>query len=107
MEIYKLMLLCLCAGLTIVFVLCFTSSSCVELLTDIPMQYNWHLRRLNDVYSSLLLILYYFVGSPIPLASVLWVMIGLPPEEADSIFEESSTMAFVADSSIAIHYPQH
>ncbi|KAG5015112.1 hypothetical protein JHK85_021248 [Glycine max] len=94
------------AGLTIVSVLCFTSSSCVELLTDIPMQYNWHLRRLNDVYSSLLLILYYFVGSSIPSALVLWVMRELPPEEAASISEESSTIAFVADSSIAIHHPQ-
>ncbi|KAG5029221.1 hypothetical protein JHK87_012735 [Glycine soja] len=94
------------AGLTIVSVICFTSSSCVELLTDIPMQYNWHQRRLNDVYSSLLLILYYFVGSSIPSAVVLWVMRELPPEEAASIPEESSTIAFVADSSIAIHHPQ-
>ncbi|KAG4987707.1 hypothetical protein JHK82_030068 [Glycine max] len=92
------------AGLIIVSVLCFTSSSCVELLTDIP--YNWHLRRLNDVYSSLLLVLYYFVGSSIPSPLVLWVMRELPPKEAASISEESSTIAFVVDSSIAIHHPQ-
>ncbi|KAL2343673.1 hypothetical protein Fmac_004958 [Flemingia macrophylla] len=94
------------AGLTIVSVICFASSSCVELLTDIPMQYNWHQRRLNDVSTSLLLILYYFVGSAIPSAVVLWVMRELPPAEAASMPEESSTIAFVADSSIAIHHPQ-
>lgn len=94
------------AGLTIVSVICFTSSSCVELLTDIPMQYDWHQRRLNDVSTSLLLILYYFVGSSIPSAVVLWVMRELPSAEAAGIPEESSTIAFVADSSIAIHHPQ-
>ncbi|KAG4996412.1 hypothetical protein JHK85_027851 [Glycine max] len=39
-------------------------------------------------------------------ALVLWVMRELPLEEAASISEESSTIAFVADSSIAIHHPQ-
>ncbi|KAL5137248.1 hypothetical protein HKD37_10G027638 [Glycine soja] len=91
------------AGLSIVSVLCFTSSSCVELLIDILMQYSWHLWRLNDVYSSLLLIL--FINT-ITSALVLWVMRELPLEEAASISEESSTIAFVADSSIAIHHPQ-
>ncbi|XP_027346003.1 tobamovirus multiplication protein 1-like [Abrus precatorius] len=94
------------AGLTIVSVLCFTSSSCVELLTDIPMLYRWHQWHLNDVYTALLFILYYFVGSSIPSAVVLWVMRELPPAEATGIQEESSTLAFVADSSIAIHQPQ-
>ncbi|KAF1868374.1 hypothetical protein Lal_00008181, partial [Lupinus albus] len=94
------------AGLTIVSVLCFTSSSCVELLTDIPMLHDWHQYRLNDVYTSFLLILYYFVGSSIPSALVLWVMRELPPAESDSMQEESSTIAFVADSSVAIHHPQ-
>ncbi|XP_061341187.1 tobamovirus multiplication protein 1-like [Gastrolobium bilobum] len=94
------------AGLTTISVLCFTSSSCVELLTDIPMLYNWRQRPLNDVYTSLLLILYYFVGSSIPSAVVLWVMRELPPIEAADIVEESRTLAFVADSSVAIDHPQ-
>ncbi|XP_017406021.1 tobamovirus multiplication protein 1 isoform X1 [Vigna angularis] len=94
------------AGLTIVSVLCFTSSSCVELLTDIPMQYNWHQQRLNDAYTSLILVLYYFVGSSIPSAVILWVMRELPPAEAAVVPEESRTITFVADSSIAIHHPQ-
>ncbi|XP_027916223.1 tobamovirus multiplication protein 1 isoform X3 [Vigna unguiculata] len=94
------------AGLTIVSVLCFTSSSCVELLTDIPMQYSWHQQRLNDAYTSLILVLYYFVGSSIPSAVILWVMRELPPAEAAGVPEESRTITFVADSSIAIHHPQ-
>ncbi|KAK7359634.1 hypothetical protein VNO77_01596 [Canavalia gladiata] len=94
------------AGLTTVSVLCFTSSSCVDLLTDIPMLYCWHQLHLNDVYTSLLLILYYFVGSSIPSAVVLWVMRELPPAESTGIQEESSTLTFVPDSSIAIHHPQ-
>ncbi|CAL0306089.1 unnamed protein product [Lupinus luteus] len=94
------------AGLTIVSVICFTSSSCVELLTDIPMLHDWHHYRLNDLYTSLLLILYYFVGSSIPSALVLWVMRELPHAESDSMQEESSTIAFVADSSVAIHHSQ-
>ncbi|XP_012572479.1 tobamovirus multiplication protein 1-like isoform X2 [Cicer arietinum] len=94
------------AGLTVVSVLCFTSSSCVELLTDVPMMYHWHPQRMSDVYVSLLLILYYFVGSSIPSAVVLWVMRELPPAEAVGVLEESSTLAFVANSSVAVHHPQ-
>ncbi|AES90685.2 tobamovirus multiplication protein 1 [Medicago truncatula] len=94
------------AGLTIVSVLCFTSSSCIELFTDIPMMFHWHQQRMNDVYASLLLILYFFVGSSIPSAVVLWVMRELPPAEAADVVEESSTIAFVANSSVAAHHPR-
>ncbi|CAJ2677914.1 unnamed protein product [Trifolium pratense] len=95
------------AGLTIVSVLCITSSSCVELLTDIPMMFHWHQQRtMNDVCASLLLILYFFVGSSIPSAVVLWVMRELPPAEADDVVEESSTIAFVPDNSVVVHHPQ-
>ncbi|KAL1328302.1 uncharacterized protein [Arachis hypogaea] len=94
------------AGLTIVSVLCFVSSSCVELLTDIPLLYHWHQWPLNDIYASLLLVLYYFVGSSLPSAVVLWVMRELPPAEASNVQEESRTLAFVADSSVATHNPQ-
>nr|XP_025639750.1 tobamovirus multiplication protein 1 isoform X1 [Arachis hypogaea] len=94
------------AGLTIVSVLCFVSSSCVELLTDIPLLYHWHQWPLNDIYASLLLVLYYFVGSSLPSAVVLWVMRELPPAEASNVQEESRTLTFVADSSVATHNPQ-
>ncbi|MED6192345.1 hypothetical protein PIB30_009154 [Stylosanthes scabra] len=94
------------AGLTIVSVLCFVSSSCVELLTDIPILYRWHQWPQKDIYTALLLVLYYFVGSSLPSAVVLWVMRELPPAEASNVQEESRTLAFVADSSVATHNPQ-
>ncbi|XP_050900359.1 protein TOM THREE HOMOLOG 1 isoform X1 [Lathyrus oleraceus] len=94
------------AGLTMVSVLCFTSSSCVELFTDIPMMFHWHQQRMDDVYSPLLLILYFFVGSSIPSAVVMWVMRELPPAEDTGSLEESSIIAFVANSSVDVHHPQ-
>lgn len=53
----------------------------------------------------LILELTLFPGSSIPSAVVLWVMKELPPAEAAGV-EESSTLAFVANSSVAIHHPQ-
>ncbi|KAA8514955.1 hypothetical protein F0562_018258 [Nyssa sinensis] len=93
------------AGLAIVSVLCFTSSACVALFTDIPMLYHWHERHVNGVYTSLLLMLYYFIGSSVPSAFVLWVMRELPPSIAVNVQEESRTIAFITDSSVTV-YPQ-
>lgn len=47
-----------------------------------------------------------YPGSSIPSALVLWVTRELPPAEASSIQEESSTLAFVGDSPITVHNPQ-
>ncbi|KAI7999874.1 Tobamovirus multiplication protein 1 [Camellia lanceoleosa] len=91
------------AGLAIVSVLCFTSSAFVALFTDIPMLYDWNHEHVDGVYTSLLLILYYFIGSSIPSAFVLWVMRELPPSIAVNIVEESRTIAFIHDSSVSIH----
>ncbi|KAI4295409.1 hypothetical protein L6164_035458 [Bauhinia variegata] len=91
------------ASLTVVSVLCFTSSAFVALLTDIPMLYHWHKLNLNCVYTSFLLILYYFVGASIPSVMVLWVMRELPPTKDISIQEESGMLAYVPDSSVAVH----
>ncbi|KAL7242115.1 hypothetical protein ACSBR1_014647 [Camellia fascicularis] len=91
------------AGLAIVSVLCFTSSALVALFTDIPMLYDWNHEHVDGVYTSLLLILYYFIGSSIPSAFVLWVMRELPPSIAVNIVEESRTIAFIHDSSVSIH----
>ncbi|KAI4298241.1 hypothetical protein L6164_031822 [Bauhinia variegata] len=67
------------SGLTIVSVLCFTSSAFVALLTDISIPYHWRKLHANCAYTSVLLILYYFVGVSIPSAMVLWVIRELPP----------------------------
>ncbi|TQD81208.1 hypothetical protein C1H46_033237 [Malus baccata] len=94
------------AGLAVVSVLCFASSSLVALFTDIPMLYDWHQRRMKDVYTSVLLILYYFVGSSIPSAFVLWVMRELPPSVTANTREEPSTLTFISDISTTLQDPQ-
>ncbi|XVF27358.1 hypothetical protein REPUB_Repub14bG0100700 [Reevesia pubescens] len=94
------------AGLAIVSVLCFTSSAFVALFTDIPMLYHWHELQIDGVYTSLLLIFYYFIGSSVPSAFVLWVMRELPPMSIANIQEESTTVTFITDSSAEIHHPQ-
>ncbi|XP_015876884.2 tobamovirus multiplication protein 1 isoform X1 [Ziziphus jujuba] len=94
------------AGLAVVSVVCFTSSAFVALLTNIPMLYHWH-QRVNDVFTSLLLILYYFVGTSIPSAFVLWVMREGPPSTTTNVQEESTTLTFVSDTTSAIQNPQH
>ncbi|KAK6268502.1 hypothetical protein QUC31_012662 [Theobroma cacao] len=97
-EIWKV------AGLAIVSVLCFTSSALVALLTDIPVLYHWHELHIDGVYTSLLLILYYFIGSAVPSAFVLWVMRELPPMSAN--IQEESTTVFITDDPVEIRRPQ-
>ncbi|KAL7102700.1 hypothetical protein ACP275_08G134500 [Erythranthe tilingii] len=74
-EIWKV------AGLAIVSVICFTSSAAVAIATNIPLFYHWHEQQIDGhgVYTSLLLVLYYFIGSSVPSAFVLLVMRELPP----------------------------
>ncbi|PSR98680.1 Tobamovirus multiplication protein like [Actinidia chinensis var. chinensis] len=91
------------AGLSVVSVLCFTSSALVALFTDIPMHYYWQHEHVNGVYTSCLLILYYFIGSSVPSAYILWVMRELPPSIAVNVVEESMTIAFIHDSSVTIN----
>ncbi|PSS02945.1 Tobamovirus multiplication protein [Actinidia chinensis var. chinensis] len=91
------------AGLAVVSVLCFTSRALVALFTDIPMFYHWHGQHVNGVYTSLLLILYYFIGSSIPSAFVLWVMRELPPSVVVNVQEESRIIAFIHDSSVTLN----
>ncbi|KAK4858593.1 hypothetical protein QYF36_018981 [Acer negundo] len=55
-------------GLAVVSLLCFTPSAFVALLTEIPVLYHWDQLDINIVYTSILLILYYFVGSSVPSA---------------------------------------
>ncbi|KAK2985751.1 hypothetical protein RJ640_025759, partial [Escallonia rubra] len=91
------------ASLAIVSVLCFASSAFVALFTDIPVLYHWHRQNINVVQTSLLLILYYFIGSSVPSAFVLWVMRELPPSSVIDVIEESTTITFISDSSVMVH----
>ncbi|KAL5582570.1 hypothetical protein UlMin_015012 [Ulmus minor] len=67
------------AGLAVTAVVCFTSSAIVAIITDIPLYYHWHLKRIYGVRALISLILYYFIGSMVPSAFVLWIMRELPP----------------------------
>ncbi|KAL4282380.1 hypothetical protein GQ457_03G035700 [Hibiscus cannabinus] len=93
-EIWKV------AGLATVSVVCFTSSAFVALFTDIPMLYHWHELQIHGVYTSTLLILYYFIGSSVPSAFVLWIMRELPPVSKANIKEESTTVTFISSGAI-------
>ncbi|KAL0407484.1 UNVERIFIED_CONTAM: hypothetical protein Slati_4062300 [Sesamum latifolium] len=94
------------AGLAIVSVICFTSSACVAIATNIPLFYHWHEKQIDGVYTSLLLVLYYFIGSSVPSAFVLLVMRELPPPLVINRLQESRTIAFIRGHSVAAH-PQH
>ncbi|XP_075106255.1 tobamovirus multiplication protein 1 isoform X3 [Nicotiana tabacum] len=89
------------AGLAVVSVLCFTSSASVAIFTDIPLLFHWHGQKINGVCTSLLMILYYFIGSSVPSVFVLWVMRELPPPLV-TWQQESRTIAFISDSSVTV-----
>lgn len=91
------------AGLAVVSVLCFSSSALVALFTDTPMLYHWHHQHVDAISTSLLLILYYLIGSSLPSAYVLWVMRELPPSIVVTVVEESRTIAFIHDSAATIN----
>ncbi|KAI7748749.1 hypothetical protein M8C21_020217 [Ambrosia artemisiifolia] len=95
------------AGLAAVSVICFTSSSVVAFFTNIPVLYHCDWRSIRGIYVSLLLIVYYFIGSSVPSAFVLWIMRELPPSVAINVPEESRTLAFVSDYSPAAEPQQH
>ncbi|CAI9087935.1 OLC1v1022143C3 [Oldenlandia corymbosa var. corymbosa] len=91
------------AGLAIVSVLCFSSNAVVAVFTNIPLLYDWNQQTLGGVYTSLLLLLYYFLGTSVPAASLLWVMRELPPPLVTNRDEESRMIAFINDGSVTAH----
>lgn len=93
-------------GLASVSLVCFTTSTLVALLTDIPVLYLWHQDHIGGVSTAVLLILYYFIGSSTPSAFVLWVMRELPPPRVTGRNEESRIVTFISDRSTGIHNPQ-
>ncbi|KAL0352880.1 UNVERIFIED_CONTAM: hypothetical protein Sangu_0869300 [Sesamum angustifolium] len=66
--------------------------------------YHWHEREISGVYTSLLLVVYYFLGSSVPSAFILFVMRELPPPLVIKRQEQSrTTLAFISDRSAATH----
>ncbi|KAJ4729024.1 Tobamovirus multiplication protein 1-like [Melia azedarach] len=95
------------AGLAIVSVICFSSSAVIAILTDIPLSYHWNVKKVNAVEALVLLILYYFIGSSVPSAFVLWVMRELPPPVTVNRQEQSRVITFVHCESAGMHHPRH
>ncbi|XP_071921083.1 tobamovirus multiplication protein 1 isoform X2 [Coffea arabica] len=91
------------AGLAIVSVVCFTSYALVALFTNIPLLYNWNQETIRGIYTSVLLVFYYFLGSSIPSAFLLWMMRELPAPLVINREQESRTIAFISDSSVTVH----
>ncbi|KAH9770717.1 DUF1084 domain-containing protein [Citrus sinensis] len=95
------------AGLAVVSVICFSSSAMVAILTNIPLSYHWNLMKMSGLKPLVLLILYYFMGSSVPSAFVLWVMRELPPPVADNTQEQSRVIAFIHSESAGMHHPRN
>ncbi|RZC45438.1 hypothetical protein C5167_038379 [Papaver somniferum] len=96
------------AGLAVVSVVCFTTSAVVALASNVPLLYHWHPVNANGVITSVLIIIYYFIGSSVPSAFVLWVMREMPPPFVDSRQAQSRvpqlrTVPFIEDRPVATH----
>ncbi|XP_050380570.1 tobamovirus multiplication protein 1 [Argentina anserina] len=91
-------------GLAVASVVCFTSSALVALITDKPLYDPWSLKKAYGGKELLLLLLYYFVGSWVPAAFVLWFMRELPPPITNRQQEQSRTITFISYAGVE---PQH
>ncbi|XP_042006241.1 tobamovirus multiplication protein 1-like [Salvia splendens] len=88
------------AGLAVVSVICFTSSASVAIGTQIPLFYDWDERHMDGIRTSFLLILYYFMGSSVPSAVILFLMRELPPPLISTTRHgESTPITFMHDGS--------
>ncbi|XP_038681578.1 tobamovirus multiplication protein 1 isoform X2 [Tripterygium wilfordii] len=95
------------AGLAIVSVLCFMSSALVALLTNIPLFYHWNMEKINGLKALVLLILYYFIGSSVPSAFVLWFVRELPAPTPTNRQIQSREVTFISYGTAEAHYPRH
>ncbi|KAF9592060.1 hypothetical protein IFM89_011810 [Coptis chinensis] len=68
--------------------------------------YHWHPRDVNGILTSILVFLYYFIGSSVPSAYVLWIMRELPPAFAVDSERQSSIVTFMSDTTVAMHNSQ-
>ncbi|RHN57684.1 hypothetical protein MtrunA17_Chr5g0443111 [Medicago truncatula] len=94
-------------SLAIISIVSFSSSALVALNTDIPLFYHWHLKFIYGVKAFVYLIIYYFIGSSLPSAYLLWIIREMPPPGIDSIQEEpGGTYTFIShadEASGSIH----
>ncbi|WRX07819.1 THH1/TOM1/TOM3 domain - like 1 [Theobroma cacao] len=94
-------------GLAVVSISCFTSSSLIVLLTDIPLFHHWALKKINGVRALVLLILHYVLGSSVPFAFVLWVMRELPAPPTISRQVQPRTITFISYGAARMQHHQY
>ncbi|GMI85595.1 candidate G-protein Coupled Receptor 3 [Hibiscus trionum] len=82
-------------GLAVVSVLCFTSSSLIALLTDVPLFHHWNPKEINGVEAPVLLILHYVLGSSVPFAVGLWFMRELPAPSTSNMQVQPRATTFI------------
>ncbi|KAL8130129.1 hypothetical protein V2J09_019284 [Rumex salicifolius] len=93
-------------GLATVSVSCFTTSSLVALLSEAPVLYCWRQQYAIGVGTAILALLYYFIGSSVPSAFVLWIMRELPPATMAIKREDSRIVTFIASGTTGVNNPQ-
>ncbi|XP_039169901.1 uncharacterized protein LOC104442111 isoform X3 [Eucalyptus grandis] len=83
-------------GLAAVCVISFTSRASVALSTETPLFYSLRLWDIKGVKQPLLLIVYFFIGSSVPSAFLLWVMRELPRPITSNTQGDHATVTFIS-----------
>uniref|UniRef100_A0A6V7QZ40 THH1/TOM1/TOM3 domain-containing protein n=1 Tax=Ananas comosus var. bracteatus TaxID=296719 RepID=A0A6V7QZ40_ANACO len=94
------------ASLAAVCLVCFTSSSILALVTNVPVLSYWPSKHFNSIGSSVFMFLYYLFGSSVPSAFVLWVMRDMPPRLSTDIPTHSRVVTLFTDRATTTQYPQ-
>nr|GEY37852.1 tobamovirus multiplication protein 1-like [Tanacetum cinerariifolium] len=68
---------------------------------DVLQHCDW--RSIGGIYASLLLILYYFIGSLVPLDFVLWIRRELPPSMTISVPGETRPLLLLVTIQLQHH----
>ncbi|KAJ6796774.1 tobamovirus multiplication protein 1 [Iris pallida] len=93
------------ASLAAVTLVCFTSSSVLALFTDISELYYWQADDSETITSSVIIFMYYLMGSSVPSGVVLWIMREIPPQAAADRLPETNVVTYVQDTTL-VHNPQ-
>ncbi|KAI4308104.1 hypothetical protein L6164_031211 [Bauhinia variegata] len=94
------------SSLAVVSVICFSTGALVALLTDIPLFYHWHLTIIYGVKALVYLTSYYFIGSSIPSAYLLWIIRELPSPITVHTQEQPRAFTFISRGASGVCQPR-
>lgn len=80
-----------------VSLICFTSSAILALATNVPVLSYRYSSDSNIVFGSIFMFLYFFIGSSVPCAFVLWVMRELPQRQSAERPVQHRVVAYVRE----------